>query len=85
MLVVLENNEDMGILDHEDLDHLFIDVSGSGYKAVSCTLLWLILYMTSYPKIQAKVSYFNPVALRKAKIIYSFGLSGCKRVSCPKY
>ena len=55
MLVVLENNEDMGLLDHEDLDHLFIEVSGSGYKAVSCSLLWLILYVISYPDIQAKV------------------------------
>ena len=56
MLVVLENNEDMGLLDHEDLDHLFIEVSGSGYKAVSASLLWLILYVTSYPDIQTKVS-----------------------------
>ena len=56
MLVVLENNEDMGLLDHEDLDHLFIEVSGSGYKAVSASLLWLILYVTSYPDIQKKVS-----------------------------
>ena len=55
MLVVLENNEDMGLLDHEDLDHLFIEVSGSGYKAVSASLLWLILYVTSYPDIQTKV------------------------------
>ena len=28
--------------------------------------------------------YFNPIALRKAKIAYSFGLSECKRVKKPK-
>ena len=28
-----------------------------------------------YPKI------FNPIALRKAKIVYNFGLSECKRVN----
>ena len=46
----------MGLLDHHDLDHLFIEVSGSGYKAVSCTLMWLLLYVTTYPEIQAKVT-----------------------------
>ena len=25
--------------------------------------------------------YFNPVALRKAKIVYNFGLSECNRVN----
>ena len=25
-------------------------------------------------------SGFNPIALRKAKILYNFGLSGCNRV-----
>ena len=25
---------------------------------------------------------FNPIALRKAKIVYSFGLSECKMVKC---
>lgn len=57
MLVVLERNEDMGLLNHEDLDHLFIEVSGSGYKAVSCMLMWFILYVTTYPEIQAKVCF----------------------------
>ena len=27
------------------------------------------------------VSHFNPIALRKAKIVYNFGLSGCNRVN----
>ena len=26
------------------------------------------------------LSYFNPIALRKAKSVYNFGLSKCKRV-----
>ena len=26
----------------------------------------------------------NPVALRKAKIVYNFGLSDCNRVKAPK-
>ena len=27
--------------------------------------------------------YFNPIALRKAKIVYNFGLSDCNRVKHP--
>ena len=29
--------------------------------------------------------FFNPVALRKAKIVYNFGLSECKRVNKPAF
>ena len=32
---------------------------------------WYIVHM---------IAYFNPIALRKAKIVYKFGLSECNRV-----
>ena len=32
----------------------------------------------------SKSSTLNPIALRKAKIVYSFGLSECNRVKAPK-
>ena len=31
-------------------------------------------------KILLRLNKFNPIALRKAKIVYNFGLSGCNRV-----
>ena len=32
-----------------------------------------------------RLSLFNPIALRKAKIIYNFGLSECHRVKVTEY
>ena len=29
--------------------------------------------------------FCNPIALRKAKIVYNFGLSGCNRVSLHEF
>ena len=32
--------------------------------------------------IESMHIHFNPIALRKAKIVYNFGLSECNRVKC---
>ena len=34
------------------------------------------------PLLLCQCEYFNPTALRKAKIVYNFGLSKCNRVKC---
>ena len=42
------------------------------------------LHIIKFSKDAAGI--FNPFALRKAKIVYNFGLSECKRVKiCPNY
>ncbi|KAK3595752.1 hypothetical protein CHS0354_025381 [Potamilus streckersoni] len=55
MLVVMENNEDMGLLDQEDLDYLFLEICGSGFRAISSLILWLLAYMTTFQDVQTKV------------------------------
>ena len=55
MLIMLENNEDSGLLDQCDLDSVFIEMAGSGYKSMSVTLQWLILYVASFPDVQEQV------------------------------
>lgn len=54
MLVMLERNEDCGLLDHEQLDALLVELSGSGHRALSVTLRWLLLYVASFPEVQEK-------------------------------
>ncbi|KAL3857812.1 hypothetical protein ACJMK2_012447 [Sinanodonta woodiana] len=55
MLVVMENNEDMGLLDQEDLDYLFLEICGLGFRAISASILWLLAYMITFQDIQKKV------------------------------
>ena len=31
-----------------------------------------------------KIKYFNPIALRKTKVVYNFGLSECNRIKLPE-
>ena len=40
--------------------------------------LWTGPYLSMYPL--SEIVFFNPIALRKAKIVYNFGLSECIRV-----
>ena len=35
----------------------------------------------AFDRVLHKCLLFNPIALRKAKIVYNFGLSGCNRVN----
>ena len=35
-----------------------------------------------FPEIISLSMHLNPIALRKAKIVYNFGLSECNRVKC---
>ena len=46
------------------------------FGKLSC--LWTGLYFSMYPL--SEIVFFNPIALRKAKIVYNFVLSVCKRV-----
>ena len=47
----------------------------STIKSYQCSNTWILSILTSNKCIN-----FNPVALRKAKIVYNFGLSECSRV-----
>ncbi|XP_053376322.1 cytochrome P450 1A2-like [Mercenaria mercenaria] len=54
-LVMLERYDDMGQLDQDELDSLFVELCGSGYRQVAATLLWLVLYISEIPEVQNKV------------------------------
>lgn len=54
-LVMLERYDDMGQLDQDELDSLFVELCGSGYRQMTATLLWLILYISEFPEVQNKV------------------------------
>ena len=40
----------------------------------------IIITVASIPQYFERAFYFKPFALRKAKIVYNFGLSECNRV-----
>ncbi|XP_060563810.1 cytochrome P450 1B1-like [Ruditapes philippinarum] len=54
-LVMLERYDDMGQLDQDELDALFVELCGSGYRQVAATLQWLVLYISEIPDVQGKV------------------------------
>ncbi|KAL4223735.1 cytochrome P450 1B1 [Mactra antiquata] len=54
-LLMLERYDDMGELDQSELDTLFIELCGTGYRQLASTISWLILYIASFPNIQHKV------------------------------
>ena len=41
-----------------------------------------LLHLLAHIKSGVLIFCFNPIALRKAKIVYNFGLSECNRVKC---
>lgn len=53
---MLEKGEDMGELNQDELDGLFVELSSSGYREISAVLLWLVLYVAYFPEVQNKVS-----------------------------
>ena len=50
------------------------DITASKYGFIVST------YDITESVTDANISHFNPIALRKAKIVYNFGLSECNRV-----
>ncbi|XP_052797461.1 cytochrome P450 2J6-like isoform X2 [Mya arenaria] len=54
-LVMLELNEDSGVLSQEDLDGIFVELCSSGNQPISATLAWLILYVSYFPDVQDKI------------------------------
>jgi hypothetical protein len=48
----------MGQLDQDELDALFVELCGSGYRQVAATLQWLVLYISEIPDVQGKVRFF---------------------------
>ena len=52
-------------------------------KHMKMYLFILTLLHSERPKLYT-ILYLNPVALRKAKIVYNFGLSECNRVKAAK-
>jgi cytochrome P450 len=54
---MLERYDDMGQLDQDELDALFVELCGSGYRQVAATLQWLVLYISEIPEVQGKVRF----------------------------
>ena len=51
------------------------------WKSKNRIEFWLLFFFWNWKKVSnAKIIQFNPTALRKAKIVYDFGLSECGRV-----
>ncbi|XP_060067125.1 cytochrome P450 2C31-like [Ylistrum balloti] len=55
LLLFLENNEDNGQIETDDIDYLLLTLMGSGFGAVPALLTWLLGYMVAFPEIQLKV------------------------------
>lgn len=55
LLLLLENNEDNGQIETEDIDYLLLTIMGSGFGAVPSLLTWLVGYMVAFPEIQQTV------------------------------
>ncbi|XP_021373084.1 cytochrome P450 1A5-like [Mizuhopecten yessoensis] len=55
LLLFLENDEDNGEIETEDIDYLLLTLMSSGFGAVPALLTWLLGYMVAFPEIQIKV------------------------------
>lgn len=51
----LENGQDFGMLDKDDIDYLLLDIINFGYKAIAVTLTWLLGFVASDLDLQHKV------------------------------
>ena len=45
-----------------------------------CKKFYHIYTPTQFPSTLSSLPHINPIALRKAKIVYNFGLSECNRI-----
>ncbi|XP_070205799.1 cytochrome P450 2U1-like [Littorina saxatilis] len=55
LLLYVESGEDSGLLTKDDLDHILLDLAGSGFQATAVTLTWLLGYMALNQDVQGEV------------------------------